>query len=64
MTTEQPYVNIQVTGCGKCPHNVHAACSLEPTTPYIRWLEKNHGITPSCPLWEQRVEPNQPKEKA
>lgn len=68
MTTEQPYFTVRVTRCGECrelkePIHTPPYCAIaEPLWPYPRTQEdavrqNAHGITPTCPMWPQRVEP-------
>lgn len=63
MTTEQPYFTVRVTRCGECPHLAEDdSCWLVPGVwPYPSKphdaVEKNrNGITPTCPMWPQRVQ--------
>ena len=59
--TEQPYFMVKVTRCGECPYEKHALCRLEPFEKYGRFLENFNGITPSCPMWAQRVQQQEKK---
>ena len=56
MTTEQPYFVVRVTRCGECPHAKHARCVLVPFQPTGCFMENVDGITPTCPMWPQRVQ--------
>jgi hypothetical protein len=72
--TEQPYFMVKVTKCGECPqlHYNHARdqhCSavsidspLQIARRYEVVQENFDGITPSCPMWVQRVQPEPPKD--
>ena len=56
-TPEQPYFVVRVTRCGECPHE-QFYCDLVGGRLGVEVLMQNeNGITPSCPMWPQRVEP-------
>ena len=60
--TQQPYFTVRVTRCGECPKcSDEQGCLAERSgsfTDRIRRVAENYdGLTPSCPLWAQRVEP-------
>lgn len=68
MTTEQPYFVVKVTRCGECP-NLHRTTSGTPhcwivASSRVRdsrsavevAMQNADGITPTCPMWPQRVE--------
>jgi hypothetical protein len=64
--TEQPYFMVKVTRCGECPHFAFGGarqhrCAAVSITQFDRRYEiaqeNFNGITPSCPMWAQRVQP-------
>lgn len=60
MPNEQPYFTVKVTRCGECPHlsDEFDVCGKEPVSwrREDRYHENTKGITPSCPMWAQRVQ--------
>lgn len=58
MPDKQPYftVKVDVTHCAKCPNALGARCTIAKARPEKRFAENCLGITPSCPLWAQRVQ--------
>lgn len=62
MPNEQPYFLVRVTRCGECPkfdeyaHLCDALSAAKSEKRRPAWENRN-GITPSCPMWAQRVEP-------
>lgn len=64
MTTEQPYFTIRVTRCGECPHldnddycQLVTAAWPYPSKAFDAAKQNKDGLTPTCPMWPQRVEP-------
>lgn len=54
---EQPYFTVRVTRCGECPNSYKSTCLVGGIRHRQVHQENIDGLTPSCPMWAQRVEP-------
>ena len=67
LPTEQTYFMAKVTNCYECPFipvdDGPLVCGkAQMTERRVVFVKNNKGITPTCPMWAQRVQPEPPKD--